>query len=150
MPVEIKAYQQLASFRYIRNLERYKDEKPYMIAEADHVPENKRSNIELEWHDNVPVEDVRGRESDFTIEHNSFEFVKLGSSVPFPDAGSVSAYVESVAELLRQRLQADKVICYDTTVNITSSRGSRELKYCSIGKIRVTVKTHTTGTQTRT
>lgn len=150
MYVEIEAYQQRVSFRYIQDLELYKYEKPYMIAEADHVPEDKRSNIKLEWRHDVPVEDIRGRASNFTIENNSFEFVKLNSGFPSGDAESLIAYVESVAELLRQRLEADRVICYDTTVNLTSWRKSLKLKYCSTGNIRITVKTSSTGTQTRT
>jgi hypothetical protein len=44
----------LASFQYIKNLEVYEREKPYMIADIEYIPESKRSNIELEWRQ-VPI-----------------------------------------------------------------------------------------------
>jgi hypothetical protein len=95
-----------------------------MIADIEYIPENKRSNTELEWH-HVPVQDIRGQEAKFTIERNSFEFVKHKHELSSSDEASLRSYVEATSALLQDRFRADRVICYDSLVSpVFSTRES--------------------------
>jgi hypothetical protein len=102
-----------ASLKYIKDLELYQHEKPYM-ADIDDIPVNQRSNIQLESRE-VTVQNARGQ--NFTIEQHSFEFVSHEHEIPSNDA-SLEPYIETTSLLLQDRFKADKVICYDSLVSL--------------------------------
>jgi hypothetical protein len=86
-----------------------------MIGDGEYTPEE-RSNIKLEEHSNIAIHDVRGREDEFTIEQNSFEFVKHKHALPSPNEESLMSYIEATSALLQERFQATRIICYDSLV----------------------------------
>lgn len=88
-----------------------------MVAGIDYIPEDKRSNIQLECRE-VIVEDIRGREEDFTLEKYSFEYVNLKHEFPLHDA-TLRSYIVTTSFQLKSRFGAEKVICYDSLVGVT-------------------------------
>lgn len=78
-------------FEYIKDLNIYKREKPYMVADIDYIPVHERSNIELESR-GVTVEDIRGQERNFTLNQYSFEYLKVDRGFPSDDI-SLKSYV---------------------------------------------------------
>lgn len=123
-----------ASLQYIKDLDIYKHEKPYMIADIEHIPKHQRSNIKLEKRQ-VSIEDIRGQEGKFTIERNSFEFVKHGHPVPYDDETSLESYVAATSALVQERFMADRVICYDSLVSSVLCIYDRPINQLSTGKM---------------
>jgi hypothetical protein len=66
----------------------------------------------------VPIEDARGRESEFTLDRNGFAFVKAPTAVAdFYDPEEVKRiYYPEVERLLRDRLDASGVFIFDHNV----------------------------------
>ncbi|KAI5814421.1 hypothetical protein BZA77DRAFT_318827 [Pyronema omphalodes] len=62
-----------AVLNYIKDLPLYENEKPYHIFAA--IPRDaKRTNIEYERGPEQPITDIRGRESEFTLDKQGFTF----------------------------------------------------------------------------
>jgi hypothetical protein len=73
----------------------------------------------------VPIEDARGRESEFTLDRNGFALVKAPTAVAnFYDPEEVKrVYHPEVEHLLRDRLGASRVFVFDHNVRNASQPG---------------------------
>lgn len=92
------------------------DEAPYQYVYEP--PTDKPShNIGSDPH-SVVVHDVRGRESEFTLDKNGFQFVKHESAEKdFTDHEKIEhEYYKEVEELLKKELGAKRVFIFDHTI----------------------------------
>jgi hypothetical protein len=113
---------QTATFSYFQLQPRHEFEKPYEILidlpeEAKHVP---RSNLSFEDAECI-VEDVRGREADFSLDANGFMWRQSDTRVEdFGDREQIeNVYLKEVEEFLRGILGNDvrKVKVFDWRVS---------------------------------
>jgi hypothetical protein len=95
----------LGCFLYIEDKDLYKSKKPYMIRDKEYIPEE-RSNIKLEKHFNIIINEVRGHEDEFIIEQNSFEFMKYKHALSSSNEESLIDYITTTLILLQERCQA--------------------------------------------
>jgi len=67
---------------------------------------------------NVPIEDARGRESEFTLDRNGFTLAKAPTAVAdFYDPEEIKrVYYPEIEQLLRDRLGASRVFVFDHNV----------------------------------
>ena len=99
-----------ARFTYLEWQELFAKEKPVQVLDAHKAaPDQKAATIT--FHDNIveEVEDVRGRESDFSIDVQGFEYYKHASKVKpeqFKDEDYVNEhYLPECEELLKERFE---------------------------------------------
>lgn len=97
----------------------YKEEKPYTIrySTPDDVP---RSNSNHEEVHGIPIEDIRGREAEFSLSKHGFTVTRLDSGMDYADFADpdkvLNVYLQSVARKLREVLNAAHVQVYEHTV----------------------------------
>lgn len=106
-----------ASMRFIADLPKYETEKPYNCRGKD-VANGEISNLVFDTRSDIPVHDVRGHEHEFSLQKQGFMFVNHESKVR-KDIGSVDFVYEYLGEtinLVKQKLNAEKVVCYDLRV----------------------------------
>jgi hypothetical protein len=73
----------------------------------------------------VPIEDARGRESEFTLDRNGFALVKSPTAVAdFYDADDIKrVYYPEVEQLLRDKVGANRVFIFDHNVRNATRAG---------------------------
>ena len=111
--------QQSISLEFIKDLELYHTEKPYfvVIEEGEGKAPSTATNLELAPVHNISLQDIRGREADFTIERNGFKYVKHEAQVAANDEeDNWVAYSQEMARLIQEECGSEKVICYDYRV----------------------------------
>lgn len=92
-----------------------------MIADMEEVPVDQRSNIELEWHHDVPVYDIRQQEKPFNVDEDSFEVWNLDRDPPGEnDDKDMIDYVTYLCNALQTKFGAERVICYENAVSCLS------------------------------
>lgn len=109
----------LASMNFIADIPLYHSEKPFNCQAKD-LPGGEITNLVFETNSGIPVQDVRGRQNEFTLKEHGFMFVNHESQVK-SEVGSmdfIHQYLEETIGLLKQQFQADKVICYDLRVRL--------------------------------
>lgn len=108
-----------ASLEHIADLPLYNTEKPYFLAQIPGYDYAESSNLQYQMHNNIPIFDVRGHETEFNLEKNSFTFQKI-HAIPTcgTDNDRLSAYGSWVAKYVETMFAADRVICYDIRVSI--------------------------------
>lgn len=76
-----------------------------------------RTNIGADPH-SVTVHDARGREADFNLDKNGFQFVKRPSEVKeFDDEERIKdVYYKEVEEILKKEAGAKRVFIFDHTI----------------------------------
>jgi hypothetical protein len=91
-----------------RRPRRYVEEPP---------PGEPKSTIESEPHA-VRIEDIRGREDQFTLDRNGFALLHAPTAVPDlrDEAAVATLYKAEVEALLRERLGAARVVMFDHTI----------------------------------
>lgn len=108
---------------FIADLPLYKREKSFCVNLP--LPSNQaRSNIVHEFHE-IPVCNVRGRESTFTLDKHGFCFSNIPAlDLDVNDADAIrSIFVPAMEQWLKGKLDADMVHVFDYTVS-----GSRNLE----------------------
>lgn len=108
-------------------------EAPYQYV-LDPPAGTEKNNIGLDPHP-VVVHDARGRESEFSLDKNGFQFVKHDSQEKeFTDEERIKeVYYKEVEELLKKEAGAKKVFIFDHTIrsvhlpSLSSSRGHLRL-----------------------
>ena len=108
-----------ASIHFLAHREVYRTEKPYSLRYTGE--ENiAQTNIELDKHDDISIHDIRGRESEFSLEKHGFTISKLSSRMlyrNFSDPEQVIAiYLHEVASHLKKLLGARHVQIYEHLV----------------------------------
>jgi hypothetical protein len=111
---------------YLANLEIYRQEKPYYIfyAEDDDEPKSiPPTNLQFELHENILVRDVRGREDQCSLDTTGFEIIRhrCKAKLPIETAEDIEAYKHEIEELLKAKLNALHVYCYEARVRISRS-----------------------------
>ena len=109
----------LTSVCCLDRLELYRKEKPYEM--RFHPPGDfPRKNLHISKYYDIPVEDVRGREKDLSIDKNGFAVMELDASMSSEDFGDreaiTSRYLSKVAERLKECLGASRVQVHDYLV----------------------------------
>ncbi|KAK7422004.1 hypothetical protein QQZ08_009725 [Neonectria magnoliae] len=107
----------LASMNFIADLPLYHSEKPYNCQSKD-LPGGEITNLIFETNSGIVVQDVRGRQNEFTLKEHGFMFLDHESQVK-AEVGSMDfiyQYLEETIALLKGQFQADKVICYDLRI----------------------------------
>ncbi|KAL9609322.1 MAG: hypothetical protein Q9167_005909 [Letrouitia subvulpina] len=101
-----------SSIRFLSRDHRYSSEKPYTLRFTPNI-QFPRSNIETENRNDVAIDDIRGREGDFTLERNGFTIMPLETKLSYDDFDDetkvVDIYLREVADEVRNLLGAKKV-----------------------------------------
>jgi hypothetical protein len=97
----------------------FETEKPfafrYDVGEQD-VPQ---TNMEVLPHPCV-VRNIRGMESQFSLEKHGFEVLRVGNAVPYEDFfvdDSIQPYLRTLEDLLKRRLGASRVQAFRYAVS---------------------------------
>ncbi|KAJ4307475.1 hypothetical protein N0V84_012708 [Fusarium piperis] len=104
-----------SSVYFLERSERWKTEKPYVLNYVPELPAV-RSNSSLESK-NIDVEDIRGRETEFTYSKNGFFVLPLDCSMTpedyDDDAKVKQIYLKQVGDSVKEALGASRVQIYD-------------------------------------
>ncbi|EPE03631.1 hypothetical protein F503_01889 [Ophiostoma piceae UAMH 11346] len=67
-----------AQFDFIKPLDLYKREKPYrlFLGKPEGTPGYNPTNVQYDRESDIPIHDIRGKESEFTLEKNGFEYIQ--------------------------------------------------------------------------
>lgn len=108
---------------YTADLEIFKTEKPYELYQVEGLPQSDLTNVVYEPHNIAcQLEDIRGRESNFSLHEHSFCYMKHTSQVPVVEEDDMMhPYATEVNGLLKQMFNTPHVICYDVRVSIIHS-----------------------------
>jgi hypothetical protein len=103
---------------FIQQDELYLEEKPYLLTYE--APQDfPRTNIKL-GERVVAVEDVRGRENEFTINKNGFTIMQVNTKLSYEDFNDDAlvkqVYLKEVAEALKSFLGASRVQVFEHVV----------------------------------
>ena len=97
---------------FLEHDSRHRTEKPYKLQydPGDEIP---RWNCQNEPHNGIRIEDMRGREHDFSISTHGFQVMKLSSQLPavdfYDDAKVKTVYYDELKTLLKASFRADGV-----------------------------------------
>ncbi|KAF7502205.1 hypothetical protein GJ744_006746 [Endocarpon pusillum] len=100
-----------AALHFIRKDVLHQREKPYAFRYAAEKG-IQQSNFEMDKHESIVIEDLRGRLDSLDFEDNGFTVLKLPREVPYEDyyhPTNVSAYFQQIEELLQHHLGASYV-----------------------------------------
>ncbi|KAH6714498.1 hypothetical protein BKA61DRAFT_655958 [Leptodontidium sp. MPI-SDFR-AT-0119] len=103
------------TFQFIRDLPLFINEKPYSVVRTRELPDDESTNI---IHDECDVtdmlEDIRGREGDFTLDKNSVCWLNYPSQIDITtEEDMMIPYAKEVNSLIRKIFNTEHVICYD-------------------------------------
>lgn len=112
-----------ASLRFLKDLPLYQDEKPYVVyfAPDESAKHAKRTNIETEEKEDIPVEDIRDKRDQFTLDTHGFEaFTHAMRFEDFEKDELVQTeYLKEVEEVIRKRIpEATEVFVFDWRVSM--------------------------------
>lgn len=108
-----------ASIEYLQKLSLYDEEKPYwcfLPPSEDFDPDEQRvDNLEFEDYPDIQIQDIRDFDKAPKIDDSGFEVLNHQSKFSkFDRADDVFQYVSETEELLRERMDAVYVKCYDS------------------------------------
>ncbi|KAL9132721.1 MAG: hypothetical protein Q9175_006100 [Cornicularia normoerica] len=109
---------------YLRRLDLYKSEpgeKPFSInIPINHLPGARQSNVEYEYVEGISVTDIRGRESDFSLDIHGFELAQQKIPYAYDDFEDTSlitrTYVKHMEHWMKEHFQAEEVLIFDHQV----------------------------------
>lgn len=133
-PVETSAY-------FLERSERWKDEKPYLL---DYLPAPPavKTNAAIEQQ-NIDIEDIRGRENEFSFQKNGFCIVPIDCNMDpldFDDDDHIKElYLPEIGESVKKALCATRVQIYDYTVRLLSREeiANRSISPRSVNESRI-------------
>ncbi len=104
---------------YLKRLELYKSEKPFNLNfPVNSFPGARQTNVVYEYVENITIEDMRGRESDFNLDVNGFQVFNCPANYPrevFEDSALTSKiYCKDMERYMKTLLNAEKVYIYDS------------------------------------
>ena len=109
-----------STFNYLSRLTLYDTEKSYTLSFESPDARVPNSNATYDSIEGVHVEDVRGKEAEFSIAKNSFKLVHLPCSLTdeqFEDRDIViSKYLPAIVEMLERELSAVRIQVWDFVV----------------------------------
>ncbi|KAK5201887.1 hypothetical protein LTR16_001128 [Cryomyces antarcticus] len=113
-------------FQYLADDPQYKIAKPLQIVPG-FLDREKRSTVRLEAGEVETIQDIRGREADFTLDANGFCYVKAPSHANTWGAPeNMSGYLDEVEALLRRTIEGcDEIHCFDARLRQNGPEGTR-------------------------
>ena len=123
-----------ASIEYLQKLPLYEKEKPFwcFLPPRDGFDPDKQRVDNLEWedHSDIMIRDIRENKSQFKVDECGFEVVDHRSQISsFRLAVDISRYKAETEQLLKDKMQAIYVNCYDSRLreNVTFQRTQLDL-----------------------
>ncbi len=115
-----------AAFHFLAQDPRWTQEKPYSL-KFQPIKDFPISNAERPEKTDVLVQDIRGKESSFTIDENGFAIMRFEEiNMTYEDFGDParieSMYLKAVGTQLRSFLGASRVQIFDYAVSFRPSR----------------------------
>ena len=109
---------------YLKRLSLYKrdsGEKPFSInIPVHHLPGARQSNVEYGYVEDISVTDIRGRESQFSLDIHGFEVVQQSIPYAYNDFEDTSVitqtYVKHMEDWMQEYFQAEDVFVFDHQV----------------------------------
>lgn len=101
-----------ADIHFLKPDARHQEEKPYAFRYELDIEEVPQSNMEMEKVEGIWITDIRGRESEYSLNTNGFTVLKHQSALDYGDyydPNRVSIYLRELEDLLKVRLNASKV-----------------------------------------
>lgn len=111
------------SINYLADLELYKTEKPYAcIISPSHSTENiETSNLEFEKRPGIHVTDIRGKESEYSVESSGFVVITHQTQlITVSTWDEIHEYKRETEEVLSKWFDAEVVFCFDVKVGLIS------------------------------
>lgn len=110
-----------AQLGFIQDLDLYAKEKPYwlFIGKPRDKLDVEPTNVKLDTVRDIPLHDVRGKESQYNLEQHGFKFIKNHHTFKqFHDQDQIVAdYLPQVEELIKRHVPyAEKIHIYDWRV----------------------------------
>lgn len=111
----------LETIYYLFDDPSHKTEKPYStFLGIGGVPGPRHSNLSSEKREQVPMTDIRNRQSEFKIDEAGFELVKYQTGLSYQDFNDNSIiadrYYKEIESLLKEKLGASRILIFDHTV----------------------------------
>ena len=109
------------NFPYLRDLELYHHEKPFILEDTTSYDKGVITNAEKEYHP-VHLTDIRVHEDEYGYESHSFRFIKHATAIDFintPKQDSL-AYIKETMAILQRQFGSERTICYDVRVSVYS------------------------------
>lgn len=113
-----------ASFTFLSDLPLYQTEKPYTVY-GQAPPQLRPSNCEFTTVAGITVENIRGKEQEFSLSRDGFQYILAPSALSpeisdflHQDALSekAKAYLTETTSIAKKFLIAEKAICFDWRV----------------------------------
>jgi hypothetical protein len=107
------------AFQFIRDSPLFLSEKPYSVVRTKELPDDESTNIVYDECDVTDMlQDIRGREADFTLDKNSVCWLHHPSKIDITtEEDTMIPYAKEVNSLLRKTFKSEDVICYDLRVS---------------------------------
>ncbi len=107
---------------FLAPLDLYKGEKPYSLRFEPDETDIPKTNVKLERHDDVYIEDIRGHEQELSLASDGFAIMKIHTSLTydqFMDEQKITdIYLKEVADAVRDFTSAEYVQIFEHTVVI--------------------------------
>jgi len=121
----------LAQFNFLKPLDLYNTEKPYwlFIGKPDSDPKVETTNVVTNMVTGIMVKDVRGYESEFTLDKQGFRFITHNQTFKsFDDEEKVKTeFLPEVERIIKDHVHStSRVLVYDWRVS--SEERSRRLR----------------------
>ena len=125
------------SMHFLTRDDLYEREKPYQLRYdvEEGIP---KTNLRHKKQELLKIQNIRGREEQFSFEKNGFTVLKLDEEVAYDDFSQpegIRRYLDIVAEQLRLKLDADTVQVYQFQVRLRLLLSCKERRINEI-KIR--------------
>ena len=109
---------------YLKRLDTYKNqsgEKPFStVIPVDHIPGARQTNLDYGYVEDISVTDIRGAESQYSLDTHGFEVVQQELPYAYDDfedtSGITRTYVKYMEDWMKERLQAEEVLIFDHQV----------------------------------
>lgn len=107
------------SFDFLSRSDLYKTEKPYYFSgPLQPSQESSRTNLQYTRHENIDIRDIRGLESQLTLEKDGFVLLHHEPTIELdqPTDEQIHAYLDEVTAFIKKELSAEAVVCYNYRV----------------------------------
>lgn len=109
---------------YLQWQEKYHIEKPYQVFVPlpEGVPDEKASNLEFYLAEKEIVRDIRGTDTNFTLDKHGFTIRTMDISPHLLSETEINnRYIPATCEFVKEIIKADRVIPFDWRVNSYST-----------------------------
>ena len=104
---------------FLADIELYKFEKPFaaLVSPGTQVTDDQLNNLQWETHNDIVIDDIRGREDQFTLENCGFQLLKSPArNLSFAVVEDIENYKRETEVVLGNLLGASSVYCWEARV----------------------------------